>query len=115
MQSTDSTNKVAAAPSPTLNSSTSDDQKPKRHSPIKQQQQKVKSEPKSWNKVVSDGQNKMTNIQPNITDTTVPIKTSVAVKKSMHSQDVGNNAQKQRQIPPQKQQPFLAGFYILIF
>ncbi|KAL7072410.1 hypothetical protein ACQ4LE_008783 [Meloidogyne hapla] len=107
----DSTNKITD-PSPPLNNIISDDQKPKRHSPMKQQQHpNVKLEPKSWNKVVSGGQNKMPNIQPNMTTTTtVPIKTSIAVKKTMQSEDVGSNAQKQRQSPPQKQpqQPFNA-------
>uniref|UniRef100_A0A915MCY7 GATOR complex protein NPRL3 n=1 Tax=Meloidogyne javanica TaxID=6303 RepID=A0A915MCY7_MELJA len=62
--------------------------------------------PKSWNKVVSGGQNKMLNIQPNVTTTTtVPIKSSIDVKKTMQSQNIGsvNNTQKQRQSPPQKQ------------
>nr|CAD2172072.1 unnamed protein product [Meloidogyne enterolobii] len=107
----DSTNKIVTTPSPTLNNNNNitDDQKMKRPSPMKQQQQQhsnVKSEPKSWNKVVSGGQNKMPNIQPNVTTTTtVPIKSSIDVKKTMQSQDIGsvNNTQKQRQSPPQKQ------------
>jgi len=107
----DSTNKIVTTPSPTLNNNNiiTDDQKVKRPSPMKQQQQQhsnVKSEPKSWNKVVSGGQNKMPNIQPNVTTTTtVPVKSSIDVKKTMQSQDIGsvNNTQKQRQSPPQKQ------------
>lgn len=72
---------------------------------MKQQQPaKVKSEPKSWNKVVSDGQKNVV--------TNVPIKNSVAVKKSMQAPDVGsavvNNAQKQ-------QPTTLAGIKIIFF